>query len=241
MTDGDPTFRFFTQLNELEDLSWASSRKPMNLTLAQHAFASDSLQDQLVRAIATEQAIPIKEVLECFEFVARVRKTVKSASMVDLCCGHGLVGLLFGIFERGVESVLLVDKKQPPSFEKLLNCLIPIAPWIEEKVRFETTRLDNAATMPPTGSSIVSVHACGLLTDRCIDWAIAVEGNVALMPCCYPKRCCTAPQALQTEFGQELAFDIDRTYRLENAGYSVNWPEIPKCITPMNRVIVGKR
>jgi len=234
------TFKFFPKLNDQEDLSWTSSRKSMKLVLVEALFSSDSLQDRLVRAMAAEQVIPIKEVLECFEFVARIRKDLRSEHMVDLCCGHGLVGILFALFEPKVKSVALIDKREPPSFRRLLACLLPIAPWIEEKITFQRSRLDNLAEIQ-VGTSIVSAHACGLLTDQCIEMAIERKGNVAVLPCCYPKRSCNAPKALQLEFGHERAFDIDRTYRLENAGYYVRWSTIPVEITPMNRILMGMR
>ena len=39
--------------------------------------------------------------------------------------------------------------------------------------------------------------------------------------------------------GAPLAFDVDRTYRLERAGYHVRWDAIPEAITPMNRLLVA--
>ena len=232
------TFKFFPSLNHQQDLSWASSRNSLSSAFAETRFGSDSLPDRLVRAITDDRVIPIKEVLECFEFVARIRKDLRSQHMADLCCGHGLVGILLALFERKVQTVMLVDRKEPPSFKKLLACLLPIAPWIAEKVTFQQSRLDHMDKLP-MGTSIVSAHACGLLTDQCIQLAIERQGNIAVLPCCYPKRSCPAPTALQREFGQERAFDIDRTYRLEYAGYTVRWTTIPAEITPMNRILMG--
>ena len=174
------TFKFFPRLNGQKDLSWTSSRNLINSVLAEALFSSDSLQDRLVRAMAAEQVIPIKEVLECFEFVARIRKDLRSEYMVDLCCGHGLVGMLFALFEPKVTSVTLIDIKEPPSLRKLLSCLLPIAPWIEEKITFQRSRLDNLADIPE-GASIVSAHACGRLTDQCIEMAVERKGNVAVL------------------------------------------------------------
>ena len=39
--------------------------------------------------------------------------------------------------------------------------------------------------------------------------------------------------------GRALATDIHRTYRLEAAGYQVDWSAIPRAITPMNRIMVA--
>ena len=49
----------------------------------------------------------------------------------------------------------------------------------------------------------------------------------------------TAPRALRAALGAVLTTDIDRTYRMEQAGYEVDWSEIPASITPMNRVLLG--
>ncbi|OVE77893.1 hypothetical protein BVX99_01335 [bacterium F16] len=238
MSTSTPSFKFFPSLNAKADMKWASSRTSINVPLAKRFFASESLQDKLVRAMAEKQVIPIKEVLECFEYVALIRKAVRSACVADLCCGHGLAGMLLGIFEKSVEQVLLVDRKRPQSHEKLFAVLAEVAPWLHDKVSFQVQRLD--AVVIPHNSSVVSAHACGVLTDTCIDMAIATGGAIAVMPCCYPKRLCPAPAAICNEFGEAVAFDIDRTYRLEQAGYHVRWSAIPSCITPMNRVIIGR-
>ncbi|MFT7633794.1 MAG: hypothetical protein ACI87E_004852, partial [Mariniblastus sp.] len=84
-------------------------------------------------------------------------------------------------------------------------------------------------------------HACGILSDLCIEIAIKSGGPIAILPCCYPKSACEAPLALQNALGLAKAFDVDRTYRLEAAGYQVRWAEIPAAITPMNRIIYARR
>lgn len=54
----------------------------------------------------------------------------------SLACGHGLLGLLFGAFERGVERVLLLDARQPVSHAALLSACASVAPWLPAKVTF---------------------------------------------------------------------------------------------------------
>lgn len=49
----------------------------------------------------------------------------------------------------------------------------------------------------------------------------------------------SSPQAISRAFGVSAAADINRTYRLERAGFRVEWSTIPSAITPLNRVIVG--
>ncbi|NQZ58959.1 MAG: hypothetical protein HRT88_16020, partial [Lentisphaeraceae bacterium] len=83
-----PNFKFFPQLNDIENTDWLNSRHNINKTMLSH-FQSDSLQDKFVRAIAEDSIIPIKEVLECGEFFHRIRKQTRHKVIADLCCGHG--------------------------------------------------------------------------------------------------------------------------------------------------------
>jgi hypothetical protein len=234
-------FRFFRQLNERVDRSWVSSRSNLGLALAERWFVSDSLQDRLVRALAATRILPIKEILECGELFDRIREEVRAEQMADLCCGHGLLGILFALFERRVQHVVLTDEVEPPSHAKLLACARQVGPWIDGKVSFRQARIRDVRETLLPGTAIVSAHACGTLTDQCLDIAIALGGAVAVMPCCYPRKSCPAPPAVQLALGHALAHDVDRTYRLEQAGYHVRWTAIPAEITPMNRVLIGRK
>lgn len=236
-----PVYHFFRQLNAMEDRSWVTSRSRLGLALAERAFASHSLQDRLVRALAAERVLPIKEILECGELFEGIREDVRAESVADLCCGHGLLGILFALFERRVQRVLVSDAREPSSHARVLACACQVGPWVEAKVSFQRARIHAVGACLAPGTSIVSAHACGTLTDQCLELAAAVGGSVAVMPCCYPQGACPAPQALQLALGQELAHDVDRTYRLERAGYHVRWTTIPAEVTPMNRVLIGRR
>jgi hypothetical protein len=208
--------------------------------MAERYFDSDRMGDKLVRALAMDEVIPVKEILESCEFFERVRKEIRAETIADLCCGHGLLGILFGVFERRTKHVILIDTTEPPCQRKLLKQVAQIAPWIQDKLQLKIGKIDTVQQIPHENTSIVSSHACGLLTDQCIETAISINGNVAVMPCCYPKHQCPAPRALQFALGHEVAFDVDRTYRLENANYHVRWTSIPNQITPMNRIIIGR-
>jgi hypothetical protein len=161
-------------------------------------------------------------------------------TVADLCCGHGLLGILFAMFERDVQRTILIDQNEPESRQKLIAVASQVAPWIAEKIDNRAAKISLDDDWIKPGISIVSAHACGVLSDLCIDIAIKSGGPIAILPCCYPKSVCNAPQSLQTQFGLETAFDIDRTYRLEAAGYRVRWGLIPKQITPMNRIVYGQ-
>lgn len=234
-------FKFLSQLNDLERTEWMSSRQKFHSEIVNEHFSSDSLQEKFLRAIAAERLLPIKEVLESFEFFARIRKSTRRKTVADLCCGHGLVGILFAMFERGVERVILIDQNEPESRQKLITVASKVAPWITDKIDNRESKISIEDDWIQPDIAIVSSHACGVLSDLCIDIAIKSGGPIAILPCCYPRAACSAPQSLQTQFGLETAFDIDRTYRLEAAGYRVRWGTIPVEITPMNRIVYGTR
>lgn len=142
------------------------------------------------------------------------------------------------MFERKVERVTLLDKIRPPSFDAVLNAAIEVAPWVKDKIQFVESRLNDARKNIEPKSSLLGVHACGERTDQCIELAIAAGGALALLPCCRNHRY-PLPPSLKQALGAEIAIDVDRTYRLHNAGFHVRWDRIPSSITPMNRIIVG--
>ena len=85
---------------------------------------------------------------------------------------------------------------------------------------------------------VVSSHACGALTDRVLDAAIAARSRVAVLPCCHDVETCDTG-ALQGWLDPALAIDIGRAHRLEGAGYAVWTQTIPSGITPKNRLLLG--
>ncbi len=237
-TPPEARYKLFHQLNGESNLAWVGTRGKLDSSLSERYFDSDRLGDKVVRALAAETVLPVKEILECGEFFERVRRKMKGETIVDLCCGHGFAGILFAIFKKSVKRVVLIDENQPPSFKATLECLKSVAPWAVEKIEYVQGRIDESQTIPEN-SAVIGVHACGVLTDKAIDLAIRNRSPVAVMPCCYPKNACQAPSAVSNKLGHELAFDIDRTYQLEKAGYQVSWSEIPSAITPMNRVLTA--
>ena len=159
--------------------------------------------------------------------------------MVDLCSGHGLAGLLFAVFERRTQQVLLCDKRRPLHFEHVWRACLASAPWIEPKVRYVEGDLARTRASLPRSSAVIGVHACGTLTDRCIDIALELGGPLAVMPCCRSNAQNRAPAGLRQALGEDVAYDVERTYTMERKGYRVRWREIPEAITPMNRVLIA--
>ena len=234
----DRQFKGLRQFNSPDGHRVSNRRDRMNPNWM-HWFPTDSAVDRFARALCERCAVDMKEFSESFEFFTRTRRKMRASIVTDLCCGHGLTGLLFAIFEREVEQVHLVDQMCPLSFERIYDAALDVAPWVKRKVQFHTMSINQY--VPEQGSSILGIHACGSRTDRCIDLAIELETPVALMPCCHSSVSYGArPRAFDESLGIRLAIDVDRTYRLRNNGYDVDWKAIPKVVTPMNRIIIGK-
>ena len=121
--------------------SSSSSKTSAKLPFASASrwFPSDKLEDRLARALAAEGCIDMKEWTESFEFFTRCRKAmvVRAASqfeLADLCCGHGLTGVLWAVFERRVARVVLVDERRPEAHGAVMRATCKVAPWAREKV-----------------------------------------------------------------------------------------------------------
>lgn len=234
----DVGFKVFRRLNapDLRVLAGAKGRIDRR---ALPVFAGATLEERILRELAVRRALPVKEVFESFEFHARVRRDLRAPVLADLCSGHGLTGLLFAVYERAVDQVLLCDERVPANHAPVLAAVCAVAPWVRAKVRYHELPLKQLAPHLPPGAALAAVHACGVRSDSCISLALSCRGPLALMPCCYEGTAATAPAGLRAALGVALAADVDRTYRLAAAGFRVRWTAIPRAITPVNRILLA--
>lgn len=205
-------------------------------------FPGDTKLERFVRALGARRAVRFKEVLEAIEFFAVARRRLKADTVIDVCAGHGLVGILFGLVQPRVERVVLVEPKPPGNRTKVLDAALEVAPWLERRIECVDEKLDRARRdliERHAGAALVAVHACGVLTDHAIELGLELGGPMAFLPCCRPHARSPAPFGLAQALGADTAFDIDRTYRLEAGGHTTRWSSIPAAITPMNRVILS--
>src|SRR5262249_21646935 len=129
-----------------------------------------------------------------------------------------------------------VDRRKPPSAVRLETALVARWPRLAGRVRWEEEPLGQVACDP--GELVVSVHACGPLTDQVLDTALRARAPVAVLPCCHTEaRCDTGGLQRWMEVG--LAVDSMRALRLRAAGYCVHLQKIPEDITPQNRLLIG--
>jgi hypothetical protein len=104
-------------------------------------------------------------------------------------------------------------------------------------VTYRECDLDDAPS--EEGGLIVSVHACGTLTDDVIALAIDRRARVAVMPCCH-----ALGRSDDGDLGGWLpgpvAVDVTRAQRLRAAGYRVRTKTIPADITAENRLLMAE-
>lgn len=262
--------------------------KPMK-PLSNNASTNTMLQTILDQLAYRNAPVDVKEVAESMEFYLRTRKRLlasakkklklskgegddcqtfeSSITVHDLCCGHGLTGMLFAACnpQKRVQA-MLVDQTEPPSHQVLRTILTEVCPWLSEtdSIRFTAQSLDSllkatttmnddearSSSASSAGAAshhattlAISTHACGSLTDDVLKFAVSSHAcGIAVMPCCYTGTDKGAPYGIKRALGVSWAADIRRSFYLqEEHGYHSDFSNIPSEITPMNRIIVGEQ
>jgi hypothetical protein len=199
-------------------------------------FPGEGLFARVARAVCEAGCLPRKELYESWEVARRVRRRIRGHRVVELAAGHGLVAHLLLLLDDSSPSALAVDAKAVPSASRVAAALASRWPRLEGRVLH---RVQDLAQVPVSaGDLVVSVHACGALSDLVLERAIRARADVALLPCCHDARTCDAGGLLGF-LPVSLAVDATRVARLRGAGYEVATQTIPEEITPHNRLILG--
>lgn len=199
-------------------------------------FPGDSLFDRVARAVCEASCLPRKELYESWEVARRVRRRLRGGRVVELASGHTLVAHLLLLLDGSSESAIAVDAKLPESAVKLRAALVARWPVLEGRV---TSSLGDLTRITPgPGDLVVSVHACGSLTDAVIDRALPSRARLALLPCCHDASTCDTG-GLEGFMDVSLAIDATRVARLRAHGYEVHTQTIPATISPKNRLILA--
>ena len=133
-------------------------------------------------------------------------------------------------------EAIVVDPAQPPSSGTLHAALARSWPRLERRVSFVDRDVSQFELR--ADDVVVSSHACGALSDRILERAIAARAVVAVLPCCHDLTTCdTGPFAGWLD--GPLAVDVMRAIRLEQSGYRVWTQSIAADITPKNRLLMG--
>ena len=133
-------------------------------------------------------------------------------------------------------SAVAIDSALPASHIKLQEVLVDAWPRLAGRVSFIAAELD-AVPLDPS-DVVVSVHACGGLTDVVLDHAMDAGARVAVLPCCHDREV-SDTGGLTGWVDAALAIDLTRAARLQQRGYRVWTQTIPADITPKNRLLMG--
>ena len=199
-------------------------------------FPGETLLDRVGRAACHAGCLPRKELYEAWETARRVRRLFRGGRIVDLAAGHGLLAQLMLILDDTSPCAIAVDASVPPSAATLHQALVERWPRLTGRVTFVASPLDAVEILP--GDIVVSVHACGRLTDVVLQRATDARARVAVLPCCHDVGVCDAG-ALSGWMDDALAIDAVRAQRLSSQGYEVWTQRIPQDITPKNRLLIG--
>lgn len=196
-------------------------------------FPSESLFDKIARAVCRTECLPRKELYEAWEVARRTRRRFRGGRVIDLACGHGLVAHLMLLLDDTSPTALAIDTRLPDSAMRLASELVDTWPRLAGRVTFETRAVTEVSLQP--GDVVVSVHACGPLTDDVLDVALAARARVAVLPCCHV----ATPSPLDGWLDAALAIDVARAQRLLGAEYDVFTQTIDAEITPKNRLLLA--
>jgi hypothetical protein len=199
-------------------------------------FPGDTLFDRVARAVCEAGCLPRKELYEAWEVARRARRWFRGGRVVDLGAGHGLLAHVMVLLDDSSPSAFVVDPALPASAPRVHDALVQAWPRLRGRVTFVAGGPDDVDVAP--GDVVVSCHACGALTDRVIERAVAARARVAVLPCCHDVDTCD-PGALSGWVDAPLAIDIRRVTRLEAERYRVRTQRIPAEITPKNRLILA--
>lgn len=200
-------------------------------------FAGDTLFDRIARAVCRAGCLPRKELYEAWEVARRVRRRFRSGRVVDLACGHGLLAQILLLLDDSSPGALAVDRSLPASAGKLQEALAESWPRLAGRIQFIEDDLERLALQP--SDLVVSVHACGGLTDLVLERAVAARARVAVLPCCHDLDGADL-DGLEGWLDGPLALDVVRAGRLRSQGYRVFTQQIPVDITPKNRLLLAE-
>ena len=200
-------------------------------------FTGDTLFHRIARVVCGAGCLPRKELFEAWEVARRVRRRFSGGRVVDLCAGHGLLGQIMLVLDDSSPEVLVVDRALPASCSTLTRTME--AEWPKLRGRVALRELSFAEVELRDDDVVVSVHACGGLTDAVIGVATAARSRLAVLPCCHDlDRADTG--GLTAWMSGPLAVDVMRATKLRASGWQVWLQTIPAAITPHNRLLIAE-
>jgi hypothetical protein len=200
-------------------------------------FPDDTLFHRLARVVCRAGCLPRKELFEAWEAARRVRRVCRGGRVVDLGGGHGLLAHALLLLDDSSPAAIVVDTKIPASSARLHDVLAAAWPRLSGRVTFVAARIEDVALS--ADDLVVSVHACGRLSDVVLDRAATARARVAVLPCCHDLDVNDQGDLAGWVDGP-LAVDVVRALRLKQQGYRIRTQSIAAEITPKNRLLIGE-
>src|SRR5262245_52648764 len=200
-------------------------------------FPDDTLFHRLARAVCHAGCLPRKELFEAWEAARRVRRVCRGGRVVDLGGGHGLLAHAMLPLDDSSPEAIVVDTMIPASSARLQSVLATAWPRLSGRVTFVSARIEDVSL--GSDDVVVSVHACGGLSDIVLDRAATARARVAVLPCCNDLDA-NEPGDLAGSLDGPLAVEVVRALRLRDQGYRIRTQSIASEITPKNRLLIGE-
>ena len=200
-------------------------------------FPDDTLFHRLARAVCHAGCLPRKELFEAWETARRVRRLFRGGRVVDVAGGHGLLAHAMLLLDDSSADALVVDPSLPPSSARLHASVTKAWPRLSGRITFLTARVEDLDLRP--SDIVVSVHACGGLSDVVLERAASARARVAVLPCCHDLAV-HDDGGLAGWIDRPLAVDVVRAMRLRQQGYRTWTQSISEQITPKNRLLIGE-
>ena len=240
-----------------------------------------SLFNKLSIVACQTGVVPRKELLETYaaallihtKFSPRIRR------YADVAAGHGLLSWFLLVLDheydamdgkssnstssssssRSSSSAICIDRRMPRSADIIAKAMLEEYPYLKDKWCYVEADLNSIETHPST--LLVSVHACGSLSDKIIEMAIDGQAPIALVPCChtikekkgYQPHPLTQMNATEVESLVERLMaenehktlgdivDQIRCMTLEKAAYDIEKNRLPELFTKRNRLILAEK
>jgi hypothetical protein len=212
-----------------------SSQNVLNRYTAK-LIKGETLFARIGRAVCEAECLPRKEFFESWEVARRVRRKMRGGRVVEFAAGHGVLSAMLILLDDSTPVAECVDVSQPKSHRRVLDALEDHWPRLRDRISYSEQSIEE--TRVSAGALVVSVHACGVLTDQVLDHAVAARSRVAVLPCCHDLKRCDSG-SLNGWMDGPLAVDAARALRLRGNGYRVLTATIPEEITPKNRLLLG--
>ncbi len=191
--------------------------------------------------ICKETGIKSKHLRKAEIFYQEIAPYFSGKRIVDICSGNGLLGWYF-LLQMPSIQVLSIDIKQTRKNKYLKERILRVYSGITDRFHCLNADINNTQLKLENSDFIVSMHACGHLSDRVIEIALENHLPFSIVPCCYePDRHVLKPAnySLPQGISREEIVDHLRVRYIEEKGRECICKTIKDFPSPKNRLIVS--